>query len=85
MNALEAAIDVAATYRLTQLVVEDEIARPVREWVESATGSQSALTYLVNCPACTSVWAAAVVLALPTPLRLVLALSAGALLIEENV
>lgn len=85
MNTLDAAVAVAATHRLTTLVVKDEITRPIREKVEDTFGGESRLTYLVNCPACTSVWAAAVVTVLPRPLRLILALSAGALLIEENV
>ncbi|QDK02612.1 hypothetical protein PP304_gp064 [Gordonia phage Phendrix] len=51
---------VLATKRLTRLVVEDEITRPIRESVEENYW----LNYLVNCKKCTSVWAAAAVLIL---------------------
>lgn len=80
MNALmKAVVDLAATARLTRLAVDDEITRPARELVEELAGPDSRLTYLVNCPACTSVWAGAVVQALPRWVRVALALSAGTL------
>lgn len=79
MKILDLAIDVAATTRLTRLVVDDGIARPVREKVESVTGTDSSWTYLVNCPYCVSVWAGLAVQLLPRPIRLALALSGGAI------
>lgn len=84
MNALGAAVSVAATHRLTTLLVDDEICRPVREKVGDVFGDASRVTYMVNCPACVSVWMAALVTVLPEPVRIVLALSEGALLIEEH-
>lgn len=57
-----------AARRLTQLITEDEITKPLREailqWGERhKEGSwQDRLAYLVSCPACTSVWAAGVIL-----------------------
>lgn len=57
-----------ATARLTQLVVEDEITRPVRIAVENlAEGApefswRERLDTVVNCGACSSVWAGAAVL-----------------------
>lgn len=71
------AVDLAATSRLTKLVVEDEITRELREAVESRTGSESKLTYLVNCPYCVSVWAGAVVQVLPRWAVYALAMSGG--------
>lgn len=78
-GAVDTLIDVAATARLTRLITEDEITRELREWVEDRTGSESRLTYLVNCPYCVSVWAGAAMLVTPKPIRRLLALSAGAL------
>lgn len=57
-----------ATRRLTQLVVEDEITRPVRErigaWGDAhpQNSIQDRLSYLVGCSACSSIWAAGLVL-----------------------
>lgn len=63
-----------ATWRLTALVVEDEVTRPAREWVARRwPGSKAA--YLATCPRCVSVWTAAVALLAPAWLCEVLALS----------
>lgn len=54
---------ILTVWRLTRLVVKDEFP-PVllaREWVEEKRGETSAITYLVNCPWCSSVWLAAAV------------------------
>ena len=65
---MNATVLVLATQRLTQLVVEDKIAEPIRDriasWGEShPEGSvPDRIAYLVSCPACTSVWAAGFVL-----------------------
>lgn len=79
---MKTAIDVAATTRLTRLIVEDEITRELREWVEERTGSDSKLTYLVNCPYCVSVWAGAAVQLLPRWAVYALAMSSGALAVR---
>lgn len=79
---LSTAVDLAATARITRLVVQDEISREFREWVERSLGSESRLTYLVNCPYCVSVWAGAVVQVLPRWAVYALAMSAGALTAE---
>lgn len=50
---------VLAAHRLTTLVTEDEITRPMRENVHNYW-----FNYLVNCKKCTSIWAAAAVLLL---------------------
>lgn len=68
-------VEVAATARITRLVVEDEIFRPVREGIEDWAGPDSKLTYLVNCPYCVSVWAGSAVQVLPDWVVKALALS----------
>lgn len=72
-------IDTAATARLTRLVVNDEISRPAREYVEANLDPGSRLTYLVNCPYCVSVWAAFAVQFAPRWVVRALALSSLAL------
>jgi hypothetical protein len=57
-----------ATARLTQLVVDDEITAPVREAIgekaeeQTFQGPFDVLSEIVNCHACTSVWAGAGIL-----------------------
>jgi len=46
-----------AVYRVTRLLVEDEVLRPVRERI--APDEESRLAYFVTCPWCVSVWAGA--------------------------
>lgn len=61
-------IEILAAKRLTQLVVEDKITEPLREpvlkWGERHEEGtwQDRVAYLVSCPACSSVWAAAGIL-----------------------
>lgn len=81
MNTLGVAVAVAATHRLTTLVVEDEITRPIREAI-SRRWPGSRLEYLVGCPACTSVWAGMAVFVAPRWVRGALALSAGTLAVK---
>lgn len=45
-----------ATARGTTLVVQDYITEPFRKAVQRRFGDDSKLTYLVNCPYCTSIW-----------------------------
>ena len=65
MNSL---VLVLATQRLTQLISEDEIARPIRERLNRWSAPMDEFTLperlatLVGCSACVSVWAAAGVL-----------------------
>lgn len=68
----ELILNILATKRVTRLVVEDEITRPVRVWVEE---HNEPMGYLVRCPACISFWAALLVLVLPRFLRVALAAS----------
>lgn len=78
MKVLDATIRTAATWRLTRLVVEDEITRPLREAV-SRRWPDSKAEYLVNCPYCVSVWAGAAAAVMPKWLACSLAFSAGTL------
>ena len=80
-QALSLLVDVAATWRLTRLVAEDEITRPLRE----AATPGSRVEYLLGCPYCVSVWAGMAVTSgvIPTRVRMALALSAGAIVVHE--
>lgn len=49
-------LNAAATARLVRLVTEDEIARPVRQYIDGRW-PESRLNYLVGCPYCVGVWA----------------------------
>jgi len=54
-----------ATARLTQLVVDDTITEPVRDAIGARPGDEAwsnVLDEVVNCHACTSVWAGAGIL-----------------------
>lgn len=81
---LELVIDVAATQRLTNIITDEEITRPAREWITATMPEGSRLTYLVNCPRCVSVWAGLAIGSGITPrwAKLALALSAGTLAAE---
>lgn len=96
MLVLTFVIDALATYRLTRLLIEDEILRTPRvailELLESETiGPESKLAYFLQCPWCMGFWCAILVLcarrACPkvwSNLALVLALSATTGLIAER-
>lgn len=66
-----------AVWRLTQLIVDDELTRPLRD---HATGR---VAYLLNCTRCTSVWAALLMVVCPAWLARVLAWSAFSILLDE--
>jgi hypothetical protein len=57
-----------ATKRLTQLAVEDELTRPVREWIDRWAGDAPEFSFrdrvatLTSCSACMSVWMGAGIL-----------------------
>jgi hypothetical protein len=72
----------AACWRLVELVTIDEVARPPREAIAKRWPG-SRVAYLVQCPRCVSVWAAAVVLILPEWLTRVLAFSAVTIAADE--
>ena len=71
-------VDAAAVWRLTRLVTEDEVTRPVRDWViERAPDGR--LAYLIECPHCVGVWAGLAVASglVPRRVRYALALAAA--------
>lgn len=45
-------------YRLTRLVIEDEIADKPRDWVYSKIKPGGMLAYMLSCPWCVSFWLA---------------------------
>lgn len=49
---------VLATYRITLLVVADEITRPPRDWLLRRLGPEHKVSYLITCPWCTALWIA---------------------------
>lgn len=48
-------IDIAATYRLTKLILEDNIAEGFREFIFEHFPNTK-LSYFVTCPWCVSFW-----------------------------
>lgn len=84
-----------ATARLTQLITEDELTRPIRKaintWAKGAPefSFKDRVAILASCSACMSVWSGAVVLVaarfrMTRPLVGILAASATALLLDAG-
>jgi hypothetical protein len=64
MPAVDLAVDALATFRLTRLLVEDEIAEPIRRRVWKRFDPQETkVGYLFTCPWCVSIWVGAAVVA----------------------
>lgn len=58
------AVDALATYRLTRLIVEDEITSPLRETIwDTYDPGETKIGYLITCPWCVSMWVGASVVA----------------------
>lgn len=87
-------LDSLAVYRITRLIVTDEITAPLRDpiidWLDEHEHPK--LAYLLSCPWCASVWAAAAVLLIRwrapkvwAQLRWALSMSATAGIIAEQV
>jgi len=76
---------VLATARLTSMITDDEISRPVRDKVEEWASDKpegsvpERLAYLVTCTRCVSVWAAGAVLVMSIipPFRPLVRIMAG--------
>lgn len=81
----ESFIKLLAIDRLTQLITEDEITRPIREGIEKRWPG-SKFSYLINCRACTSLWAGLVVSVgiVPKPIVSALAASDVVLLLDRT-
>lgn len=57
-------LDVLAAYRVTRLIVEDEITADLRELVwKRFSPEDTKIGYALTCPHCASVWIAALVAA----------------------
>lgn len=93
---LKAAVVIGATSRLSSIISTEEITAPLRYKIEDwAHGHKlysfpERLGYLVTCPRCSSVWAAAGVLALSTvpaavPVLTVLAVSQAAIVVLNRL
>jgi hypothetical protein len=71
-----------AVRRLTELVVDDEVSKPLRDAVEARwPGSRAA--YLLTCKRCVSVWAGLLIVICPAWLTGALAYSAVTILADE--
>lgn len=65
MSLIPLLVDTAAVYRLTKLVIEDEILADIREKVwEKFPPESTKIGYLTTCPWCVSIWMAGLVFAL---------------------
>jgi hypothetical protein len=58
MNIAQLATIGLATYRLTKLVIDDEITSEIREKLLAKLGDHPKLSYFLHCPWCVSIWAA---------------------------
>lgn len=65
MSLFNLVVDVAAVYRLTKLVIDDEILADIREKVwEKYPPETTKIGYLTTCPWCVSIWMGGLVFAL---------------------
>jgi hypothetical protein len=93
MTVLSFVKDALAVYRITRLVIQDEIAADLRDRVfERYNPAESKLGFFLTCPWCVSVWAGLGVVAarrfapkLWDDLSTALAVSAVTGLIEERL
>lgn len=58
------AVDIAATYRLTKLVLDDKITEDLRAKIYEKFPRDSKIAYFIGCPWCVSIWAGAVIFTL---------------------
>jgi hypothetical protein len=56
--------DLLATYRLTKLVMDDEITQDLRMAIYTKFPQNSKISYFIGCPWCVSIWAGAVIFTL---------------------
>lgn len=56
LSPVQLTVGALAVHRLTRLLTEDEITRPLRAWAEARGGR---LAYLSACPWCVSLYVAA--------------------------
>jgi len=82
MNVSRTVVRAVAAWRLTELVVADEVTRPVRERV-TGRWPGTRLAYLLSCRTCVAVWAAAATQLLPDPVTEGLAVAAATMWITD--
>lgn len=63
MNPLGLIVDALAVYRLTKLVIDDQITEPLREKVWKRYPPSTNIGYLVTCPWCVSIYVGGAVVA----------------------
>jgi hypothetical protein len=86
-------IDALATYRLTKLVIDDEITKDLRKkWFEKFPPQSTKLGFMATCPWCAGFWVATGVVAARTvapaaweKAGAAFAFSAVAGMLEENL
>ena len=61
---INVAVDIAATYRLTKLVMDDKITEELRFKIYEKFPKGSKVAYFIGCPWCVSIWAGAVIFTL---------------------
>lgn len=65
MRILSLLLDIIAVYRITKLIIDDEILHEFREKVwEKYPPESTKIGYLITCPWCTSIWAGIVIFTL---------------------
>ena len=93
VEPVDLAVQALAAYRLTRLVVEDEITEPLRDSIVKRFGApaDSKISYLAHCPHCVSIYASTAIVAadmiaprLARPVLRALALSAVVSLAYER-
>lgn len=61
-SAVNLVTDALAVYRLTKLIMDDRITLEFRDWVWNRFPPQTKIGFLLTCPWCVSIWAAAAVI-----------------------
>lgn len=65
MKIVSLLLDIIAVYRITKLIIDDEILADFRDLVWDKFPPESTkIGYLITCPWCTSIWAGIAVFAL---------------------
>lgn len=73
-----------AISRLTRLLNDDYIMQPVRDAALKADPNSRHVGYWITCPACSSLWMAALAVILPAGLMRMLALSEAVVLLRQK-
>lgn len=63
-SLLSLLVDIAATYRLTRLVLDDKLTEDLRNAIYQRFPRDSKISYFIGCPWCVSIWAGLVIFTL---------------------